>query len=98
MPREHERPRTVAHQARRQRTTRGKGRPIVPNYLKGENPKRLIDVYEEQLLEETSIDEDGNIIKEALHASVNDETGVVTFRATVEKEVRDEEDHENAQG
>lgn len=71
---------------KRERGTRGKGRPILPKYLQGTNPKPLIEVFEEKLFEKTSTDEDGNVLHETLYGSVNNKTGKVTFRATAEKE------------
>ena len=71
---------------KRERGTRGKGRPILPKYLQGTNPKPLIEVFEEKLFEKTSTDEDGNVLHETLYGSINNKTGKVTFRATAEKE------------
>ena len=73
----------------KQRRTRGKGRPILPKYLQGENPKPLIEVFEEKLFEQTSEDEDGNVVHEELFATLDQNTGKITFRATAEKEVGD---------
>jgi len=71
---------------KRERRTRGKGRPILPKYLQGTNPKPLIEVFEEKLFEQTSTDEDGNLLHETLYGSINNKTGKITFRATAEKE------------
>ena len=71
---------------KRERRTRGEGRPILPKYLQGTNPKPLIEVFEEKLFEQTSTDEDGNLFHETLYGSINNKTGKVTFRATAETE------------
>ena len=71
---------------KRERRTRGKWRPRRPAYLQGKNPKPLIEVFEEKLFEQTSTDEDGNVLHETLYGSINNKTGKVTFRATAEKE------------
>jgi hypothetical protein len=71
---------------KRERRTRGKGRQVLPKYLQGTNPKPLIEVFEEKLFEQTSTDEDGNLLHETLYGSINNKTGKVTFRATAETE------------
>ena len=76
----------------RQRRTRGKGRPILPKYLQGENPKPLIEVFEQILFEQSSEDEDGNTVHETLYGALDQNTGKLTFRATAEKEVGDADD------
>jgi hypothetical protein len=77
---------------KRERRTRGKGRPILPPHLRGKNPKPLIQVFEEKLFEQTSEDEDGNVVREELFASLDENTGKIVFRATAEKEVSDADD------
>ena len=49
---------------KRERRTRGKGRPILPKYLQGENPKPLTEVFGQKLFEQSSEDKDGNIVHE----------------------------------
>ena len=71
---------------KRERRTRGIWRPRRPAYLRGNNPKPLIEVFEEKLFEQTSTDEDGNLLHETLYGSINNKTGKVTFRATAETE------------
>ena len=70
---------------KRERRTRGEGRPILPKYLQGTNPKPLIEVFEEKLFEQTSTDEGGNVVHETLYGSINNKTGKITFRATAEE-------------
>ena len=74
---------------KRERRTRGKGRPILPKYLQGENPKPLIEVFEQKLFEQSSEDKDGNTVHETLYGTLDQNTGKLTFRATAEKEVGD---------